>query len=53
MKLSNPPRSELAAHCRSNNEIDPTQNKVPLHIFLCNDGLVQEPLETLQQGKGI
>ena len=53
MKLSHPPSSELAAHCRSNNETDPTQNKVPLHIFLSNDGLVQKPLEALQQGQGI
>ena len=53
IKLSHPPSSELAAHCRSNNETDPTQNKVPLHILLSNDGLVQKPLEALQQGQGI
>jgi hypothetical protein len=50
--LSDPPSCELAGYCRGNNETYPTQNKISLYIFLCSDGLVQKPLEALQQGQG-
>ena len=50
---SHPASGQLATHSGRNNETDPTHNKVSLHIFLSNDGLVQKPLEPLQQGKRI
>eukprot|EP00884_Botryococcus_braunii_P001285 jgi/Botrbrau1/11157/Bobra.182_2s0012.1 len=57
VRLSNPPRRKLAAHCSSNDETDPTKNIMSLgrglRIFLGKAGWVQKPLETLKPGRGI
>eukprot|EP00884_Botryococcus_braunii_P005792 jgi/Botrbrau1/15213/Bobra.0149s0068.5 len=50
---SHPASGQLATHSRRNDETDPTNDKISLHIFLSNDGLVQKPLEPLQQGQRI
>lgn len=49
--LSYSPSREPPAHCSRNNQPEPMNNITTLHIFVCNNGLVQEPLKTLQQGQ--
>jgi hypothetical protein len=50
---SHPASGQLATHGGRNDETDPTNDKISLHILLSNDGLVQKPLEPLQQGQRI
>jgi hypothetical protein len=50
---SHPASGQLATHSGRNNETDPTNDKISLNILLSNDGLVQMPLEPLQQGQRI
>ena len=50
---SNPASGQLATHSGRYNETDPTNDKISLHIFLSNAGLVQKPLQPLQQGQRI
>eukprot|EP00884_Botryococcus_braunii_P017750 jgi/Botrbrau1/4659/Bobra.33_2s0030.1 len=50
---SHPASGQLATHSGRSKETDPTHNKISLHIFSSNDGLVQKPLEPLQQGQRI
>jgi hypothetical protein len=50
---SHPASGQLATHSGRNDETDPTNDKISLHIFLSNDGSVQKPLEPLQQGQRI
>jgi hypothetical protein len=50
---SHPASGQLATHSGRNNETDPTNNKISLNILLSNEGLVQKPLEPLQQGQRI
>jgi hypothetical protein len=50
---SHPASGQLATHSRRNDETDPTNHKISLNILLSNDGLVQKPLEPLQQGQRI
>eukprot|EP00884_Botryococcus_braunii_P010172 jgi/Botrbrau1/19156/Bobra.0077s0068.1 len=49
------PGKEPAGHPQrpQEHETDPTHDKIPLHTFLCNEGLVQKPLEPLQQGQHV
>jgi hypothetical protein len=50
---SHPASGQLATHSRRNDETDPTNHKISLNILLSNEGLVQKPLEPLQQGQRI
>jgi hypothetical protein len=50
---SRPASGQLATHSGRNDETDPTNDKISLNILLSNDGLVQKPLEPLQQGQRI
>jgi hypothetical protein len=50
---SHPASGQLATHSGRNDETDPTNHKISLNILLSNDGLVQKPLEPLQQGQRI
>eukprot|EP00884_Botryococcus_braunii_P009815 jgi/Botrbrau1/18835/Bobra.0868s0002.1 len=45
--------TQLATHRDRNNETDPMHDRTSLHIFLSNGGLIQKPLEPLQQGQRI
>jgi hypothetical protein len=44
------PAAQRAGGPLPQQQSDPTKNEMSFQSFLCKDGLIQNPLETLQQG---